>query len=242
MTQVKLGDKNIPFIYQGDELLYPNPVKDGLVLWYDFKGVTNNNRWKVYPRDLSGNGLNASLYNSAYNTEGSGYNDGLHFDGIDDFVSISQNPLAYQGKEKQEWTVSMLVTIKDVYRTNKLLTGINKGLEVRDSGYGHKVLNFISNSSLLYLYSNSIILANEKCHITYSYNYVEKKNRIYINGVLDSELIVDDSTDKPEGMLGVLELSSQRNNAVHSLQIYNRTLTEQEIQHNYQLEKERWGL
>ena len=42
MTQVKLGDKNIPFIYQGNELLYPNPVKDGLVLWYDFKGMKNS--------------------------------------------------------------------------------------------------------------------------------------------------------------------------------------------------------
>ena len=37
MSQVKLGDKNIPFIYQGNELLYPNPVKDGLVLYYDMK-------------------------------------------------------------------------------------------------------------------------------------------------------------------------------------------------------------
>ena len=242
MSQVKLGDKNIPFIYQGNELLYPNPIKDGLVLWYDFKGVTNDNRWRQYPRDLSENGLNASLYNSAYNTVGSGYNDGLHFDGVDDFVSISQNPLAYQGKDKQEWTVSILATIKDVYITNNLLRGINRGLEVRKLGDRHKALNFMANTSLLYLYSNSIIPVNEKCYITYSYNYVEKKNKIYINGVLDSELIVDDSTKKPEGMLNVIELSSQRNNAIHSLQIYNRTLSDQEIQHNYKLEKERWNL
>ncbi|MDK9870688.1 MAG: LamG domain-containing protein [Staphylococcus equorum] len=242
MSQVKLGDKNIPFIYQGNELLYPNPVKDGLVLYYDFKGVTNNNRWKKYPRDLSGNGLSASLYNSAYNTEGSGYIDGLHFDGIDDFVSIPQNPLAYQGKEKQKWTVSILATIKDSYTSNKLLKGINNGLEVRISGGVYKALNFIGSTSRLYLYSNSIVPVNEKCHITYSYNYVNKKNRIYINGVLDSELIIDDSKDKLEGMLSVLELSPNRDNVIHSLQIYNRILSEQEIQHNYQLEKERWGL
>ncbi len=29
---------------------------------------------------------------------------------------------------------------------------------------------------------------------------------------------------------------------IHSAKIYNRVLSEQEIQHNYKLEKERWGL
>lgn len=239
---IKLGNVDIPFVYQGEELLYPAPISDGLKLWYDFKGMYNEDKTRDVAVDLSGNGRNASLYNSAYNTEGSGYNDGLHFDGIDDFVSVSQNPLAYQGKDKQEWTISIVVTVKDVYVTNILLRGVNRGLEVRKLGDGIKALNFIANTSLLYLYSKSIIPVNEKCHITYSYNYVEKKNRIYINGVLDSELIVDDSTDKPEGMLGSLELSTQRNNVIHSLQIYNRTLSEQEVQHNYQLEKERWNL
>lgn len=241
MSQVKLGNKNIPFIYQGNELLYPNPIKDGLVLWYDFKGMKNNDVTNNVARDLSGNGNNGVLKNFVYDS-GSGYNDGMHFDGVDDFVSIPQNPLAYQGKEKQKWTVSILATIKDSYTSNKLLKGINNGLEVRISGGVYKALNFIGSTSRLYLYSNSIVPVNEKCHITYSYNYVNKKNRIYINGVLDSELIIDDSKDKLEGMLSVLELSPNRDNVIHSLQIYNRILSEQEIQHNYQLEKERWGL
>ncbi|WP_347130084.1 hypothetical protein [Staphylococcus hominis] len=242
MTQVNLGDKNIPFIYQGDELLYPNPIKDGLVLWYDFKGITNNNRWIKYPRDLSDNNINANVYNSAYNIEGSGYNDGLNFDGVDDFLSIPQNPLEYQGKDKQEWTVCITVTIKDVYVTNKLIRGINRGLEVRRMGDGNRALNFIANTSLLYLYSNSYIPENKKCYISYSYNQKEKTNKIFINGVLDNELIVDDSSNEPEGMLNVLEVSTQRDNIIHSLQIYNRELSSQEIQHNYNLEKERWGL
>ena len=36
--------------------------------------------------------------------------------------------------------------------------------------------------------------------------------------------------------------SSYLNNKLYSLNIYNRILTDQEIQHNYNLEKERWGL
>src|SRR5699024_1415249 len=87
MTQVKLGDKNIPFIYQGNELLYPNPVKDGLVLWYDFKGMKNSDVSKNVVKDLSNRkNNNAQVENFAYSS-GSGYgNKGLKFDGIDDRI------------------------------------------------------------------------------------------------------------------------------------------------------------
>ena len=72
MSQVKLGDKNIPFIYQGNELLYPNPVKDGLVLYYDFKGMENSDVTKGVAKDLSGNGNDGELKNFVYTNE-SGY-------------------------------------------------------------------------------------------------------------------------------------------------------------------------
>ena len=87
MSQVKLGDKNIPFIYQGNELLYPNPVKDGLVLWYDFKGMKNSDVSKNVIKDLSNRkNNNAQVENFAYSS-GSGYgNKGLKFDGIDDRI------------------------------------------------------------------------------------------------------------------------------------------------------------
>ena len=35
---IKLGNKDMSFVYKGNELVYPNPVQDGLVLWYDFSG------------------------------------------------------------------------------------------------------------------------------------------------------------------------------------------------------------
>ena len=102
MTQVKLGDKNIPFIYQGNDLLYPNPIKDGLVLWYDFKGMKNSDVTKGVVKDLSGMNNNGTLQNFVYTNE-SGYNNGLKFDGVDDVVNLI-NPLFNQGKENQNWT------------------------------------------------------------------------------------------------------------------------------------------
>src|SRR5699024_11304550 len=90
MSQVKLGEKNIPFIYQGNELLYPNPVKDGLVLYYDFKGMKNSDVTKGVAKDLTKNILNGSLKNFNY-TEASGYKDGLLLDGVDDYVETLKN-------------------------------------------------------------------------------------------------------------------------------------------------------
>ena len=240
MSQVKLGDKNIPFIYQGNELLYPNPVKDGLVLWYDFKGMKNSDVSKNVARDLSGKGNNGTLYNSAYNTVSSGYNDGLHFDGVDDYIEVS-NPLKQQELYKQNWTISVVVNVKNVYATNSIVRGINRGLDIRGLSNVNKVLNFISNDPSVYLYSSKTIENNKKYHITCKFNYVNRENSIYINGELDSKIIVSENYE-PAGMSGILGISSQRNNTIYSLNIYNRALTDQEIQHNYKLKKERWGL
>ncbi|QPI17134.1 hypothetical protein [Staphylococcus phage vB_StaM_SA1] len=82
---INMGSLDAFFLYQGNKLIYPNPVKDGLVLWYDFKGMKNSDVNKGVTKDLSGNGnLEAQQLNFAYTNE-SGYgNKGLKFDGIDD--------------------------------------------------------------------------------------------------------------------------------------------------------------
>src|SRR5699024_10939576 len=69
-------------------LVYPNPVKDGLVLWYDFSGMTNTDHSRGTAYDLSRNGNHGTLQNFNYTAE-SGYgNNSLTFDGVDDSVSI----------------------------------------------------------------------------------------------------------------------------------------------------------
>src|SRR5699024_1430439 len=87
MSQVKLGDKNIPFIYQGNELLYPNPIKDGLILYYDFKGMNNTSSTKRNDKDLSGKANDGTLRNFVY-TKKSGYDNELKLDNIDDEIAV----------------------------------------------------------------------------------------------------------------------------------------------------------
>lgn len=89
-TNIKFGKNNIPFVYKGDKLVYPNPIKDGLLLWYDFKGMRNTDTHKEVAKDLSGNGNDGTLTNFNF-TEGSGYKDNtLVFDGVDDSLTIPE--------------------------------------------------------------------------------------------------------------------------------------------------------
>lgn len=87
---MKFGSKDIPFVYKGDKLIYPNPIKDGLLLWYDFKGMRNTDTNKEVVKDLSLNGNDGTLTNFNF-TEGSGYKDNtLVFDGVDDKLTIPE--------------------------------------------------------------------------------------------------------------------------------------------------------
>src|SRR5699024_709929 len=89
-VKMKFGSKDIPFVYKGDKLVYPNPIKEGLLLWYDFKGMRNTDTNKEVAKDLSGNGNDGTLTNFNF-TEGSGYKDNtLVFDGVDDSLTIPE--------------------------------------------------------------------------------------------------------------------------------------------------------
>lgn len=89
-VKMKFGSKDIPFVYKGDKLVYPNPIKDGLLLWYDFKGMRNTDTNKEVAKDLSLNGNDGTLTNFNF-TEESGYKDNtLVFDGVDDRLTIPE--------------------------------------------------------------------------------------------------------------------------------------------------------
>ena len=86
--ELRVGENKPAFIYEGNELVYPNPVKDGLVLWYDFSGRTNTDSQRGIAEDLSGNGNHGTLQNFNYTSE-SGYDKNkLLFDGVDDRLTI----------------------------------------------------------------------------------------------------------------------------------------------------------
>ncbi|MDK9870229.1 LamG domain-containing protein [Staphylococcus equorum] len=234
MSQVKLGDKNIPFIYQGKKLLYPNPIKDGLVLYYDFKGMTNNDVTKGVAKDLSGNGNDGVLRNFNY-TSDSGYNDGLKFDGVDDVIfdvlNTNNTPL-----DAGNMSISMVLDSakiqKSQYFIQVTLSDDNFILLYRSSR--DKLGYFTTSKENKYL--DFIPETNEKFLLTLNIN--NKQIDLRVNN--EKFAIFEDTGLKNVKKIDVGSIPPY-NGTMNSLKIYNRALTDLEIQHNHNLEKERWG-
>ncbi|WP_239748322.1 LamG domain-containing protein [Mammaliicoccus sp. A-M2] len=247
MSQVKLGDKNIPFIYQGNELLYPNPVKDGLVLWYDFKGMKNSDVSKNVAKDLSGNGNDGTTINFAY-TSDSGYNNGLKFDGIDDFIEVKSPNLL--NNIKDEITISITLEFSDNTGSWRWLLS-NTSDASATGGYG-VAFNPSSSSTLSFrwggqvLYSRYLPKKGDSVCLHFSGSVLQKTLNIYNNGSkIDTTTLTGTPKDTKNNLLigkSAYNNSETLNAFIKSVKVYNRCLTDQEIQSDYKLEKERWGL
>ena len=237
MSQVKLGDKNIPFIYQGNELLYPNPVKDGLVLWYDFKGMKNSDVTKGVAKDLSGNGNDGVLRNFAY-TSKSGYNNGLKYDKIDDNL---ETPLTIS----KSFTISMTIDINMNTNTQFFFGGSLSAFYLRKNDDDLQASVFTTKQFTTTSGNSFFSNVSGKCQVILSVNDKEKTVKIYGNGKYISQREIDDKiTNFQLTRVGTWNQSNLNpmDGKVLSILVYNRALTDQEVQHNYKLEKERWEL
>ena len=258
MSQVKLGDKNIPFIYQGNELLYPNPIKDDLMLWVDFKGLNNTSYKKQWARNFADNSNDNRLNNFAYE-EGSGYKNGLQFDGVDDFISFNDLTVDdFIGKDK--FTFDFTITFTNSNKrgaifclplteladgSRRLLVKVNENKEVTVGRYNGTWIG-----------KKTVPINKETVNVVLTFENMEDEDFIlnaYVDGmkfelstdfVKSSEYYGNPYTYLTIGWQGTNTLGDYAflKEIIHSAKIYNRVLNEQEIQHNYKLEKERWGL
>jgi len=239
---MNIGDMGVPFIYQGEELIYPEYVKDGLVLHYDFSGMTNEDETKGIARDLSGNGNHGTLQNFNFTPE-SGYDKNkLLFDGVDDKISKTVNTTLGSLEE---------ITLDIVFSLSRLGT-YQRLIDMNWSYFSLVVwndnrLNFnaggltTSNS-----YSVYKVPLDKVLHLTVSYNMNTGMVSFYINGVKDSQVqnsgvLKGNPSDLGIGSMG-LGNSQAASGAIYSAKIYNRPLTPEEIAHNYAIEKERFGI
>ena len=256
---MNIGDMGVPFIYQGEELIYPEYVKDGLVLHYDFSGMTNNDVSKNIARDLSGNGNHGTLQNFNFTPE-SGYDKNkLLFDGVDDYILSNSLDRDYIDPIKN-FNFDFVLNQKDIASkgTIVLMPFTGQRLTVKNSEdtiavgrytshwFGKKTPSLKRGSNHL---SINVILLGEG---EYELNEPSFLIEMYVNGTLVEDVYAS-SSDYYSNVASVLTIgwqgtdASQSDNAylnesLHSLKIYNRPLTASEIAHNYAIEKERFGI
>jgi|LSQX01.1.fsa_nt_gb hypothetical protein len=235
-----LSEKEIVRAYQGEDIVYPTPIRDGLVLWYDFKGRTNQDINRGVAVDLSGNGNHGDLQNFAY-TEGSGYGEGLKFDGVDDTIT-SNIPTSLS-------ELSLEVTFKIIsYTTFPRIAGVEGKwiLYITDEQRGYRLSIFSVDSNRIdapFTYSPNLL--DGRFHNV----WLVFKDSIF-SGYVDGEFV--GSFSREESILGdgLLSIGSGRygssvrpmNGTFCSVRLYTKALTPAEIRYNYEIEKTRWRL
>ena len=247
--ELRVGDGKPAFIYEGNELVYPNPVKDGLVLWYDFSGRTNTDGQRGIAEDLSGNGNHGTLQNFNFTPE-SGYDKNkLLFDGVDDrVIEISPTVNAIYTYESTFLISSQQSDWGGVFGNYHHKSGDRAGGNI--SAYKNNTSSSVrvayADSSGEYRFLSTPVSVEQINHVTAVFG--EGVERIYINGELRNEntngYTPIPSIDGFGLSLGVWESVSSYtfDGDVFSVRAYNRPLTPEEIAHNYAIEKERFSI
>lgn len=233
---ISLGDSYMSFVFQGSELLYPNLVKEDLILYYDFKGMSNTNVDKETIRDLSSVGNNGILHNFVY-TDNGGYNNGLHFDGIDDYISLNTNV-------GSDFSVSLTLRTEPS-STGYILSGSSIYFYLRKhlNGLDFSILNAGSKQEIYRVPDFFSDFSNTVVTICYVFDTANKKVKFYCNGSLYMSFDMNDNMRDNTNIngIGLWNNSYFFKGSLYSVQIYNRVLNDNNVERNYNIEKERWG-
>ena len=216
-------------------------VKSGLILHLD--GLDNtknghNNSTNVW-EDLSGNNNNGTIKGASW------LNDGLYFDGVDDWVPI---------KELNYPEVSLEVVFKDNSIPDNSHHYMFCNMEQGGYGLGNNGSNGLVgqvcvNNEYQYL---SIDNFDSTIKNTLTITSNGKESKLYLNGNLVKSIIVENGIisypnnstimalgTNPESSTNI-QLESYKGN-IYSARMYNRVLTEQEVKNNYEVDRLRFG-
>lgn len=214
-------------------------VTNGLVLNLDAAQLrsypTSGTTWT----DLSGQGNNGTLVNGVgFNSDNGG---GLTFDGVNDYVSLSNDT----GIGTSSFTCESIVSFGATGNINSLFS-INYNYP--NSGYlirttSNYLIIFSDYGSEVSVTSNWSFELNTIYHITIVQNH--NNISIYINSQLDKSStlrypILNTINDTYIGRRGVS--GAYLNGTLYKSQIYNRALSATEVLQNYNATKSRFGL
>ncbi len=228
----------------------PSIVTDGLVLALD---AANH---KSYPgsgtvwRDLSGNLNSGSLVNSPiFSSDKGGI---LSFNGTDEYVSINDaSSIDITG------AITMEILFKapnDVNIERLIIKEVSGGTY----GYGYQFARYNNDKMLatynngatrIFLYSNDLGtgFASNYIHTMYCYDG-SNSQKIWVNGVDETGTVASFTPGFTGGSTSGTPLYLMRRGGEYAesdtafVRIYNRGLSEQEVQQNYNAQKSRFGL
>jgi hypothetical protein len=201
------------------------PINSDLIAYYPFNGNAN---------DESGNGRNATVYGVTLTTDRFGNPNGAYsFDGVDNYIETSNNLNNYQTVSVSFWLYMRTYPEGDRYQ-----------LVSNDAGSWGRVIN-INNNKVIALFNSStaydstIVLPLNQWHLLtaiwtkdYSRLYVDQELKIDFAGSIDSLNDLSSYYIGRDTWSGT-SIRDYFDGIIDELRIYNRALSEAEIQELY---------
>ena len=211
-----------------DAALPTDYITDGLVAYFD---ALENEDWGVYNplpsfwKDLTGNGFDLPLDGTAVS-----FNNGV--------CTVPAGTTVNSGKALDAVSIEVVWRIgkKSPYVREKVLhTGTTRGVMIRYKAIGFKVSNPL----------NCIATIGDDSRFSYgSYSFIYNRDfswaNIYLNGAMQTGTKVSMTTTDLSGM--GITTSADIVLYVSCIRIYDRVLTEEEVEWNYNIDRERFDL
>lgn len=210
-----------------ENLILNNIVKNGLILYLDFKYPKSYSRTGVLIKDLSIKNNNGTILNGAtFNSE---TNSSILFDGVDDYISGNIDNIT-------EYTLCTFIKII----TLKVGGGIIGGTNLNHPYIQMGVSNVWQFNAAISAQTPTI---NQWVYVTAVQSTFASNNQIlYLNGIQNA-IGTGTSILGNSYVLARREISAIYTNCQIGLaKIYNRALTQSEINQNYQAIKSRFNL
>ncbi len=216
-------------------------IKSGLILYLDGEDNTGNghdgssNIWK----DLSGNGNDGTLNNfNNDNTSGWGENC-INFDSIDDKISIPESTTTNPVEQ----------TIEVVLKCNGESLNSADGRQIFFVKWRGYTMEINPGRTISYGRTDGYLRTNNEINYGKIYNITSKHgnniSKIYLNNVYENQQNISpcEYTIGKKLTIGCWENSGRFfNGSIYVIRMYNRALTDEEIAHNYSIDKARFGI
>ena len=227
-------------------------VDDGLVCMYDGEYNSEFGKSKKIRTwyDLSRNNNNGTLRNFNFNNISGWTGNSLIFDGIDDWVQMTQIPASENGI-----TVEIVLKLikESQYNIEPYIANVqNGGICLEKIGHknccaiysgGYKRLYDDEDVKVNQLYSMSTGINKKTSTIYFSNNDIFKTNEVTEKYSEPKENTIFVIGTDPKGNSSSLSSDEKRPNMqVYSVRIYNRCLTKEEVKKNYEQDKNRFKL
>jgi hypothetical protein len=225
----------------------PEVVEDGLVLCLDAGNPKSYPGSGTNVSDLSGSGYDFTMTNGATTNATNG--GVFSFDGSDDYLNTTSIPSTFWNSGS--WTVSLWAYFNNVdknngssgndngmigHGTSSTNNGLHLGERIRRIYFG-----FYSND----LQSDQVLNSNIWYNIVWRFAFGTKQKRIFLNGVqLASGGTVGYSGNTADTRIGNYTYTPNvdMDGFLSNIMFYNKVLTDDEIQQNFNATRSRFGI